>query len=1823
MEDATIRITHYINPHMFWYKPVSAYVHNLEEKRFQLAIDEYCEENFRQASADRDYDAFHGETVAVLDFDRNKWCRCVVDEVFEGKDGEKQYNLWAIDDGVPIQSSSRFVNLLPQKFSSDMSSKVKRGAIKNVLPSECIYDSRSDKLISKITPRWDNNASGVLQSILSNSSTIYFRNVTKHQVHNVMVNFGDLEIVTRKDNIFNAGQVLKEIRQATEVEPRDFITRLSEIQTMSVSRSRTNGGIEQKNSHGKVHSASPMKPRHEVNGFHRISNGTGDDGHHSRELELNGVDEEDFDESASMIRPNHMRESMRTLPSVEAIPEISHSEDELYPNSSPYVKNALNIKHEKKLLQQVVRPFNPITIANLKINQTTDNGKAKSSSSSNSLDRRSYDRADADDISEKPKSTVSFLAKLEMRKKQRAAQKAIVEEEPAKKTSPPPSSSRYTNFNIIPAGFSMANIGFDSGRVVAGDSSDSSERKSKHTSLRFKPRHTNLQPNNRSRHSSSDEQSHSKAGLNGEKYSNGHDSGVENGRVYVTKNTSRFDQLIEEESCIRSRLCHQRLLVHGKRVPKPIERLENANFCPEVHRELNMFNFNSIHRIQTYAWPQILRGNSFFCVNAALTGKTFAFLPAICSSVKKMQDEVLVPKGAGPMAIIICKSSREVQRVASYCKKMVNFSMNKSMSVVEASGARDITKACNLLLNGCAILVATAPGYRRVFENMPNAFVKERIQSVVIDNIDSIIERFGSELQLLCKNCDKSELQMVVTATYWNPLFFGFLKKYKNMIICIGAYLEAAIYGKSELVLKLQTHEKKLSEIVNFVNIHNYRTERTLIVCSQASEVYEVVEHLKTQSITHMFCNDQTVLSKMDGFKEWDNQLPGEMHVLVCYDAVLPDMEICKAQHIIHFSLPKSWTMFTRRFACSFGYYKDPLREDTTMRHKPASSLMLLDENNNDQLPKLVEFLRIHNQEVAEPIVKLTNNIRIQQEEEKLSLGNPVDFCSQVLDFGKCRSTGCMKRHVFTTRDLSLGILPSSGIVKLKIYNMFSPTHYTARVLEHRDYGAKGWTTVNDAQEFFALDIEIQQHYANEERHYSHGDVHYNDWCAIYDEFRYWRCRIMSIEPKKENATSQKLKVKLLDVGRTLDCRSSELLHLPKEFCRLPEQAIDIRIVGVVPHDFETEWDKRVTVTIREWIDKYTTNDKFHVEGKIVLAIRDTIWVDTIRLVEHLSGINTDINEIHVKSQIVGKNFGVTDKEPLELLTKMVKDCEAYRKRANNSVVMEEPTVEEEIADNCDSDAALNTNQFFPKDMKLEEIDKPSQSPILLKPMEFSGTDSDDDSTSEVAKTKNNENQNNDAAVTLNELQNQLVDLQIAHNTEKRNRKFNEVYDEIEPDVTHEVFISQYYAPDDFYVCRVERFSFISTFVGNFTEVETTLVPLEQAQVGDYCLVLYDNAYQRAKVTHIESRDIRVFFLDLGGYDTYSAIDLFELPDEILKASSFCAIQGTMGCLQPREEEETWSPEIGDKIYDQVLANYRSFNAKVLQKIEKPHVDPLVNCKLYRILLFDPQHELESWIFDEIVELKLARYIEDERPYAIDINFGEDDFRQFLDPNYKAPNKQSDDDFEARIEEVTEATTETLPQSQNKTPPKKASTKLTLLKQRLQKKKPDSPTTYPRLKCDYRSPKTIWRQDDYLVVIRIAAPENVVYDLAVDSDSLEVCYVHEDEKFLLSIVFFGAVIPELTIHEVRGLSIVVRVVKLVPTLQWPSVMRHGDKVPWLQQCIEVSNSDETDATDSMQRTFPTVPNLNDISGSSSDEPDFGDQFDRFDPIEDDYFMRDD
>lgn len=98
---------------------------------------------------------------------------------------------------------------------------------------------------------------------------------------------------------------------------------------------------------------------------------------------------------------------------------------------------------------------------------------------------------------------------------------------------------------------------------------------------------------------------------------------------------------------------------------------------------------------------------------------------------------------------------------------------------------------------------------------------------------------------------------------------------------------------------------------------------------------------------------------------------------------------------------------------------------------------MFLDEENNKQLPRLVDFMKKHNQIVDSRIVTLTKNILLQREKYLQRKG--VALCDQVLDFGECIRRECKQRHSLSREDVNdIHNLPQNGIISLYILKVIS-----------------------------------------------------------------------------------------------------------------------------------------------------------------------------------------------------------------------------------------------------------------------------------------------------------------------------------------------------------------------------------------------------------------------------------------------------------------------------------------------------------------------------------------------------------------------------------------------------------------------------------------------------------------------------------------------------------------------------------------------------------------------------------------------------------------
>ena len=106
-----------------------------------------------------------------------------------------------------------------------------------------------------------------------------------------------------------------------------------------------------------------------------------------------------------------------------------------------------------------------------------------------------------------------------------------------------------------------------------------------------------------------------------------------------------------------------------------------------------------------------------------------------------------------------------------------------------------------------------------------------------------------------------------------------------------------------------------------------------------------------------------------------------------------------------------------------------------------------------------------------------------------------------------------------------------------------------------------------------------------------------------------------------------------------------------------------------------------------------------------------------------------------------------------------------------------------------------------------------------------------------------------------------------------------------------------------------------------------------------------------------------------------------------------------------------------------------------------------------------------------------------------------------------------------------------------------------------------------RLDCDYRFPSTVWDQDEYFVVLHVHAPDVKRYNLTLAHTSLLLQFVREDEgeRFVLGLTLRNPIVPRDSVHGVRGLTIVLRLRKLVPGLRWPTLDTLGSKrLRWVQ-----------------------------------------------------------
>ncbi|CRL05500.1 CLUMA_CG017960, isoform A [Clunio marinus] len=752
--------------------------------------------------------------------------------------------------------------------------------------------------------------------------------------------------------------------------------------------------------------------------------------------------------------------------------------------------------------------------------------------------------------------------------------------------------------------------------------------------------------------------------------------------TFSEKNTCNdLTRIIKEERKIIGSEDVAKIFVHGKNLQKPLENLTSAYFHKEIHENMRKMKFCSLYRTQSYSIPNILEGRSAFIINANRSGKTFSYLPALLSLIWNDHEDEIETNGIGPVAVIIARSSREVDIIYDYCKKLAP---GKNVEIIKASGIWNFEDKKIELLNGCELLITTPPCFKRLSSGkVIRAFNKNRINHLIFDGIHSMFNIFPDEINEIIKVCThgtkypEKNPQLIMTSSSWDEYLQSFMKLTCDPMIIFGSYIEAALFAKCYFKITKKTIISKFEILQNILMNEEWRMERTLIVFNSQTEINQFKDFISKSSHSYKVIDSRIQSDDIKIIIEnWMNEEFGDFSILLATDESLLNSSFNNIQVLIHFSLPDTWTSFSRRFVTMFGYFKKHLNEELDER---ASTVILLDDENVEELPHLIDFVQKRHilNHIPSEINEIVQRIIDEREKQKHDpmYENIMPICQNILQFGSCiNSTICKRRHIFIDNDRSINI-PCDGLVKFDIVGIYNPSHYTIKIREYLPANAKKWISCETKLRTIEDSLEALQIIMNKEN-IVQVNAKTNDICAVFcpQRIKWLRCKVLEIQyPGK--AISQ-VHVYLLDYGRKINVKTTDLKVLSEEYKLLDPLVTDLRVVNLIPYDNDLTFDVDTSSHLAKFFDSISKVGDYMI-CKVEMSLHNVIFTETFEIRKCLKGCRVDVTKYWMKKDMLEKKLCSYDENVMEKLTNLAKRSGLYVPSDEHPV--KDPEIEKEI----------------------------------------------------------------------------------------------------------------------------------------------------------------------------------------------------------------------------------------------------------------------------------------------------------------------------------------------------------------------------------------------------------------------------------------------------------------------------------------------------------------------------------------------------------------
>lgn len=245
-----------------------------------------------------------------------------------------------------------------------------------------------------------------------------------------------------------------------------------------------------------------------------------------------------------------------------------------------------------------------------------------------------------------------------------------------------------------------------------------------------------------------------------------------------------------------------------------------------------------------------------------------------------------------------------------------------------------------LLSKKHSLLITTLPSLV-ILLNLRKVSLK-RMCHLVFEDADILLEKYpkhfksllGLAHQILEHRTCSQTIQIILSSEQWtNPLREVACQLKLPPLICIGAYLEAAVYGNASIKMHFLESKRKQSTLVDILIDDQNCYNKCIVICSKEEELDEASFLFPNRSVKSIIIRSSFVETEIKAREQqWDNSTQGAYPVLLCTDHVFNmNLNVTDATLLVHYSLPTSWTLFSYRFSCFVDNYTCPFGSNNTV----------------------------------------------------------------------------------------------------------------------------------------------------------------------------------------------------------------------------------------------------------------------------------------------------------------------------------------------------------------------------------------------------------------------------------------------------------------------------------------------------------------------------------------------------------------------------------------------------------------------------------------------------------------------------------------------------------------------------------------------------------------------------------------------------------------------------------------------------------------------------------------------------------------------------